>query len=99
MRRFCSDNRGHLRLRRELRRLSPGLRVDTEYLRSLLENEVIKRELVESDDATAAAAIIKKLQRALEREKKKKVDDGESAETSPEDTVQVQPISTPPVTD
>jgi hypothetical protein len=32
-------------VRRELRRLSPGLKVDTSYLASALENEVIKREL------------------------------------------------------
>lgn len=61
-------------LRRELRRISPGLKVDTDYLRMLLENEVIKRELVESEEATAATSLIKKLQRSLAREKKKTTD-------------------------
>ena len=58
-------------LRRELRRISPGLKVDTSYLGSVLENDVIKRELVDSEDAKAAEAIIKKLQRSLAREKRK----------------------------
>ena len=58
-------------LRRELRRISPGLSVDTNYLGSVLENEVIKRELVDSEEAIAATSLIKKLQRSLAREKKK----------------------------
>jgi hypothetical protein len=64
-------------VRRELRRLSPGLKVDTAYLASALENEVIKRELVDSDEAKTAATVIKKLQRSLAREKKKKSDTGD----------------------
>jgi hypothetical protein len=65
-------------LRRELRRLSSGLKVDVEYLQTLLENEVIKRELVDSEEAKAAITLVKKLHRSVAREKeKKKKSDGE----------------------
>jgi predicted type IV restriction endonuclease len=59
-------------LRRELRRLSPGLRTEVPFLRELLEREVLKRDLVEGEDANAAAAAIKRLQRSLARERDKK---------------------------
>ncbi|WP_426440261.1 type I restriction enzyme HsdR N-terminal domain-containing protein [Bradyrhizobium genosp. P] len=55
-------------LRKEVRRLS-SIRLDTDYLRSLLENEIIKRELIDSDDAKAAAAYVKKLQHAFDKER------------------------------
>ncbi|MDE1986583.1 MAG: type I restriction enzyme HsdR N-terminal domain-containing protein [Alphaproteobacteria bacterium] len=58
-------------LRRELRRISPGLKVDTNYLGATLENDVIKRELVDSEEAKAATSLIKKLQRSLARERRK----------------------------
>lgn len=61
-------------LRRELRKLSPGLRVDNEYLRSLLLNEVIKRDLVDSEEAKAASAVLKRFQKAIAREKKRAAD-------------------------
>lgn len=67
-------------LRRELRRLSPGLRVDNEYLSALLQQEVIKRELIDSDEASSAATMIKRLQRNLARERKKRSED-DSGET------------------
>jgi hypothetical protein len=82
-------------LRREIRRLSPGLKVDTEYLCSLLENEVIKRELVDSEEAKEATSIIKRLQRSIAREKKKKSED-ESDEVSTQTVTQEQPNVVPP---
>lgn len=55
-------------IRKEVRRLS-GIRLDPEYLSSLLENEIVKRELIDSEEAIAAAAYVKKLQKTAEREK------------------------------
>jgi hypothetical protein len=57
-------------LRKELRRLSPGLRVDPERLKATLADHVIKRELIDSEEAHAAQTAMKKLARALEREKR-----------------------------
>jgi hypothetical protein len=62
-------------LRRELRRLSPGLRVDVEALRTTLSEQVIKRELIDSEDAQAAQSAVKRLMRAQAREKSKRATD------------------------
>jgi len=56
-------------LRREIRRMSSGVKVEVEYLRSLLRDEVLKRDLVEGDEAKAASQNIKRLQRAATRKK------------------------------
>lgn len=41
-------------IRRELRRLSPDIRIDTEEIKSVLTSEVLKREVLEGDKATEA---------------------------------------------
>ena len=56
-------------LRREIRRLGSGVKVDVDYLRSLLTNEIIKRDLIDSEEAKAAAQNVKRLQRAVSRKK------------------------------
>lgn len=56
-------------IRKEVRRLGSGVKVDVEYLRSLLTNEIIKRDLIDSEDAKAAAQNVKRLQRAASRKK------------------------------
>ena len=64
-------------LRREIRRMSSGVKVEVDYLRSLLQEEVIKRDLIEGDEAKAALQNIRRLQRAATRKKvpAKPVDD------------------------
>jgi predicted type IV restriction endonuclease len=57
-------------IRREIRRLS-GIRVEQEYLETLLADEIIKRELVEGEEAKAAQTSIRRMQRALDKERKK----------------------------
>lgn len=57
-------------LRKEMRRLSPGLKVDNDFLLASLSNEVIKRELVDSDEAKAAKSLVKKLQRSYEKDRR-----------------------------
>lgn len=56
-------------IRKEIRRLGSGVKVDVEYLRSLLTNEIIKRDLIDSEEAKAAAQNVKRLQRAAVRKK------------------------------
>ena len=41
-------------IRRELRRISPDVRIDSDQIREVLVNEVIKREVLEGDQATEA---------------------------------------------
>lgn len=47
-------------LKKELKKISPTLKIEDEFLKSTLQNEVIKRELVDSEEAKAASEIIKK---------------------------------------
>lgn len=56
-------------LRKEIRRLGSGVRVDIDYLRSLLTSEIIKRDLIDSEEAKAAAQNVKRLQRSAARKK------------------------------
>jgi hypothetical protein len=53
-------------LRKEIRRLS-GLRLDSDYLSSMLEDEILKRELIDSEEGNNAVAYVKKLQKALDK--------------------------------
>ncbi len=48
-------------LRRELRRVSPDVRIDTDEIKDVLVNEVIKREIIEGEKAIEAS---KKVSRA-----------------------------------
>jgi len=47
-------------LRREIRRLSPEVRIDTEEIRTAIETEVLKREVLEGEKAEAARRQITK---------------------------------------
>ena len=64
-------------LRREVRRLGSGVKVDVDYLRALLTNDVIKRDLIDGDEAKAASQNVRRLQRAVARRKasEKETDD------------------------
>jgi hypothetical protein len=57
-------------LRLGLRRLFPNVAVDAKSLANSLRNEVLKRELVDGEDAVSAAALVKKVTRAAARRKK-----------------------------
>lgn len=65
-------------IRRELRRLSPDVRIDLEEIRSALSNEVIKREVVEGDKAEEAR---KKIARSASKVLRAKAAKAETAET------------------
>lgn len=69
-------------LRKEIRRLS-GIRVDPEHLLETLSDEVIKRELIDSEDGKTAQATVKRYLRAQAREKNRASADDEKAKSSP----------------
>ena len=58
----------HLRL--SLRRIFPSVRVETKILELSLRNEVLKRELIEGEEAELAASRVKKALRAAARQKR-----------------------------
>jgi predicted type IV restriction endonuclease len=50
-------------IRRELRRISPSVRIETDEIADALQADVIKREALEGDKATAAAKLVAKCAR------------------------------------
>ena len=56
-------------LRRQIRRLGSKIKVDIDYLRALLTNEIVKRDLIDSEEAKAAFQNVKRLQRTAARKK------------------------------
>jgi hypothetical protein len=63
-------------VRRELRKLSDGLKVDIEEIENMVRGEVLKREVVEGDEAEAAQARVNKFYR---KAKKRTREAGEGA--------------------
>lgn len=60
-------------LKRELKKISPSLKVDDALLKHTLQNDVLKRELVDSEEAIAAAEIIKKASKSALKPKVKPI--------------------------
>lgn len=58
-------------LKKELKKVSPTIKVEDDFLRLTIQNDVLKRELVDSDEAKAAAEAIKKANKAAARAKPK----------------------------
>jgi hypothetical protein len=80
-------------LRKELRRVFPGIRVEDDFLHSALANEVLKRELVESEEAKQAADVLKKAVRSAARTKAKGESDVEPVELTQEPVAGLAPES------
>lgn len=57
------------KLRREIRRVSPGCKVEMDELEAVMRADVLKRDVFDSDEAKQAADYIKKAARAAERAK------------------------------
>lgn len=67
-------------VRRELKRLSPDVKIDVEEIRAVLSQEVIKRELLEGEKASEAA---KKINRAANRVLRAKAEKTEPTAVAP----------------
>lgn len=65
-------------IRRELRKLSDGLRVDVEEVEQLIRNEVLKREVVEGDEADAAQVRVNKFYKKAQRRRAKETGDNQT---------------------
>ena len=82
-------------LRRELRRITPGARVDPEELIGVVREEVVKREVVEGDEARRASGKAKRAAgRALRKKRKKKVDrkDADALTETTDDEDELRPV-------
>jgi hypothetical protein len=66
-------------IRRELRRVTPGLKVDVEEIGTALRNEVLKREVLDCDKAEAARKQVARAASKALRENKNASEDEDSA--------------------
>ena len=60
-------------LKKELKKISSTIKIDDEFLKATLQNEVLKRELVDSEEAKAAVEVIKKANKAQAKLKVKPI--------------------------
>jgi hypothetical protein len=77
-------------LRRELRRLSPDIRINTEQIKSALMQDVLKREVVEGEKAQEAKkkisrAVSKALRAKTTKETKQEINEPEIASANPQE--------------
>jgi hypothetical protein len=77
-------------LRRELRRLAPGIRVSEETLGELLQMEVLKRDVLEGEKAETAAKRVRRAARKRERDRAAEEDEAVTP-------VKVAPVSAAPI--
>jgi len=87
-------------IRRELRRVSPDVRIDIEQIRTVLANEVIKREVMEGEKADEAKkkiakAVGKATRAAAAAKEQKQTPASQSLETPPEAPDSVDIVDTP----
>ncbi len=54
-------------IRREMRRIFPDIKVESELIAQILENDVLKREVIDGERAKDAATRVKKAQQKLQR--------------------------------
>ena len=77
-------------VRRELKRVAPGIKVDADEIQSILLSDVLKRDVIEGDSADKAKARVKRASgRALKKRRPK-------PKPQPEPEVEQSPDSTPP---
>lgn len=73
-------------IRRELRKLSEGIRIDTSDVEQIIRNEVLKRDLVEGEDAELAQARVNRFyKKSTPRPKKKKQPEATAPKPSSEE--------------
>src|SRR5205823_6233002 len=68
-------------VRRELRRMSPGIKVDIEQIATVLQSEVIKREVLEGEKADAARKLVSRAANRALRASAPEKDNGCAPET------------------
>lgn len=72
-------------IRRELRKFSDGVKIDIDEIMVMIRSEVLKRELIEGEEAAAAQAKVKKFYRKSRTHPKKQEKNNPPAPTTKED--------------
>lgn len=68
-------------VKREIRKLFPEIKVDSEQITDILNNDILKREVIEGDKVKETQQKIKKITAKLTKQAEKKVDKPESPTT------------------
>jgi len=76
-------------IRRELRRITPGAKIDTDEIKNVLMNEVIKRDVVEGEKADQAK---RQINRAATRALRAKTPKDDRSDVAPE-VIDVAPLA------
>lgn len=76
-------------MKKELRRINASIKVEDDYLKSVLQNEVLKREVVDSEEAKQASEFLKKTAKAAARAKQKDAKPTQPAPPLPTDIAPV----------
>ena len=79
-------------VRREIRRLFPGVKVDPQFIAKQIKDEVLKREVVEGEVADTASGTLRKLARRFEKERDREKAKGDAG------TLPVSPVIPPAAT-
>lgn len=77
-------------IRRELKKIAPKVKIEEEKLKYILQDEVLKRDVVEGEQAQTAKSTINKLAKKAAREKAKSI---EAKDAPPSNTENMQKIS------
>jgi len=83
-------------IRRELRRISPDVKIDTDQIKSVLEQEVFKRDVLEGEKADEARRKINRIAARNARAKSSK--EGEKDTPAPEEPAPIASPEPPPPT-
>lgn len=83
-------------VRREIRKLFPGVKIDADFLAKQIREEVLKREVVEGEAADVASGTLRKLTRRLEKERGREKAKAEEVAPAPQ-TAESTPLPAPPM--
>jgi hypothetical protein len=83
-----------LAVRKELRTLSPGIKIETDEILSVLFDQVIKRELLEGEKAAEAKKRIRKIQKKKDTKTKASTNTSTSESSPPTTDVSSEDVST-----
>lgn len=72
-------------VRRELRKMSPGMKIDPDEIKDIMTAEILKRDIVEGEDIKGAKRKVKRARKRAERKKSARNGDAGKAATADED--------------
>jgi hypothetical protein len=82
-------------VRRELRRAFPSVRIDEETIQNVIRNDVLKRDVVDSDEAHAMQEMVKKALKSAARAKAREKEAADKLESAAPTVAATPPVPVP----